>query len=77
MKRNKLMDELNKRFGMDAVDATLFYGYGSPGIWLRNADFDADDVAWERKTESLEFIERNDWHIEPYDSETMIAYENS
>jgi len=42
MKRETLIKNLNKRFGLSAVDASKFYGRESDNIWIN------DDICTEK-----------------------------
>ena len=80
MKATTAIKKLVKQFPkLEASTTSEFYGYQQPheGIWLKNAcyDFDLDAEVYEGN-ELLTAIEKLGYSVEPYDCETMMAYEN-
>jgi len=81
MKRSTLMNQLEAKFDLK-TDTTEAFGIGKGGIWIR------DDIANE-KTEFYnysegtmvennilnQFLFKNGWFAEPYDSETIMLYQ--
>jgi len=81
MKRSTLMNQLETKFDLK-TDTTESFGIGKGGIWIR------DDIANE-KTEFYnysegtmvennilnQFLFKNGWFAEPYDSETIMLYQ--
>ncbi len=82
MKVEALIEDLKQAFPeLDPKLTSEFYGYDMEheGIWLRKAwayDLCERVLAYDLENELAEFIEDNGWHIEPYDSETFMAWKN-
>ena len=78
MKRETLIKNLNKRFGLSAVDASKFYGRESENIWIN------DDICTEKTNyypyadgtlddnKLNTYLQSKGWYAEPHDSETIM-----
>ena len=81
MKAEQLIKALNKQFPqLDPQLTSDFYGREQEveGVWLRKAwtyDLTESVLAHGWENPLSEFIESKGWHIEPYDSETFMAYQ--
>ncbi len=81
MKRNKLMNELKSRFGLNAVPSEEFGASYRGGIWIRGSVsneqtdwYNADDTMYPERPFN-QYLKQKKWYAEPYDSETIMLWQ--
>lgn len=79
--KNVMMERIQKKFALNAVDATDFYGYESDGIWIRDdictektGFYNYADGTMDDSNVLNKFLNKAGWFAEPYDSETIMLY---
>lgn len=73
--KQAMMTALEKQFPkLEVRDGGDFYGYDTQSIWMPNAYDFGVRAHLESNSEIDQFLKKHGWHIEPYDSETMLAY---
>lgn len=76
--KNQVMKDLAKKFNLEVVDASEFYGYQNFGIWIRDGIYDLnygiEHNLRARPHPLNDYVDEAGWFIEPYDSETFLVY---